>query len=549
MRPAQALIGSGAALLLLALSFPSVARSDEPAPPPTSAAPRASLIDELHAEVARFHEVGTFEGAALVAQGDEVLLAEAVGFSDRNHGAMNTPDTVFAAGSLSKQFTAAAILKLAQGGKLRLDDPLSRHLPEYPAHHLTRGGVPVTLDHLLHHTAALPDPDLSVDLMRARWHRPVSIADRINAAAIHPLRATPGQRFRYSNFGYDLLGEVARRASGSGLNDYLRNELLHPMGMFHTGFAVDSDDERRLARGSFRLLGRRLDAATLFNLTATPLSEAHASGGLRTTVGDLHRWTRLYQGRGPLAAPWVETMLKPGLEDYGCGVSSIDLEGVRGHWHNGALSPLGFTSELAYFPARQLTVAVLANVDLLEGNAAARLRTNLTRIALEKKATRSPSNGAAMGVQSALNGAFLFVTLGPLRRGFLLLLLLLQGARMLGRQKSRLSGAQHLIDAWSVGAAVLVLADLSSPVRWAGLVALTACAARCYQTARALPWMDRTRAHHAVMLAFVGVVLALVAWLLSGRLLPPFVLLAASLLAVELHARKTRSTPATAPHG
>ena len=230
-----------------------------------------------------------FSGAVLVAQHGEVVLDQGYGLADRAHGTPFTSDTLFDIASISKPFTAAAVLRLEMQGKLKVDDPLSRFFPEAPP-----DKAKITLHQLLTHTAGLPE-SLGPEYERLTRHH---FLERIFAAKlVHP----PGGRFLYSDDGYSLLAAVVEKVSGRSFGDFLHREVFQPAGMRHTGFLPEGQDRERLAHGY-----------TGDNDWGTSLDHPHApdgpwwnlrgNGGILTTAGDLYRWHVALQGNAVLSA-------------------------------------------------------------------------------------------------------------------------------------------------------------------------------------------------------------------------------------------------------
>lgn len=299
-------------------------------------------------------------GCAAAIERDGILLAAgAAGLADVSRGTPIAPTTVFYAGSVSKQFVAAAVLLLEERGALRLDDPVGRHLPELaPA--LGRA----TLRQLLQHTGGIPDY-LSLATRRGRdW------SDRFgNAEALALLTAVdsgdfdPGTRWRYSNGGYLLLAEVVARRSGQSFRAFADSALLGPLGMRDSHFHDDLDHPiARLA------LGHRGDSTGAW--TPWPLAfAAVGSGGLYTTVLDLARWSgnwwdNLLGRRDATLATRQSTRAVLSSGDtltYALGVV-IDRHGDRPvRRHSGGLA--GYRAGLVQFPLERLGIAVLCNSD------------------------------------------------------------------------------------------------------------------------------------------------------------------------------------------
>ena len=313
-----------------------------PAPASTPSPPEAVLEERLRrrleTEVARPEVAGMAVG--VVRRGDP-LLVEGFGFADLENEVPATPRTVFRIGSITKQFTAAAVLRLAEEERLDLDDPVSRWLPE-----AARAGE-VRLHHLLSHTAGLPrDPVGS-----STW-----IADSLAA----PRLGAPGERYGYSNVGYGLLGLVVERASGTSWPAYLEAAFFGPLGMTATRPCDPREIIPRRAEG-YTWLGDRL-----FNDDPLRYGPAlMASGGLCSTLEDLLRWQSALHG-GPLLAPesYRRMTTPPGVAapegtTYGFGVRVDAPRGSKVIHHSGGIS--GFLSELAWYPGEELAVAVLTN--------------------------------------------------------------------------------------------------------------------------------------------------------------------------------------------
>src|SRR5689334_22012719 len=200
----------------------------------TPAMADAEFTNQASEAVARIERDDGFSGVILVALGDHVLLRAAAGYADRERQIRNTPDSQFPLDSVTKQFTATAIMLLVQQGKVSLDDPISKY---YPASPMTWRNV--TIKHLLTHSSGIEDywvhrrvnydPDAASNLFRAP-------GDLFRAVQNDSLEFQPGTGFSYSNAGYALLAEVIERASGRSYRDFLRDEIFTPLGMRSTVF-------------------------------------------------------------------------------------------------------------------------------------------------------------------------------------------------------------------------------------------------------------------------------------------------------------------------
>jgi CubicO group peptidase (beta-lactamase class C family) len=270
-----------------------------------------------------------FSGVFLVARGGEVILEGGYGLADREAGTPVTPETVFDIGSITKQFTAAAILKLEDEGRLSTDDPIGRWLPDVPA---DRAGI--TIHHLLTHSSGLTG-DLGGD------YQVMPRDTLVRRALASELEAAPGERYDYSNLGYSLLGAIVEVASGLPYERFLHDRLLRPAGLEQTGYMIPAWTPQRLAvgyRGGQRW-GTPLDHAWADD---GPWWNLRANGGILSTVGDLHRWHLALEDDRLLSAGARRKMTEPHVSEgfgdshhgYGWAVSTTP-RGTRLVAHNG----------------------------------------------------------------------------------------------------------------------------------------------------------------------------------------------------------------------
>jgi CubicO group peptidase (beta-lactamase class C family) len=317
--------------------------------------PAALHAQDVDRVFARFQAPGS-PGCAVAASRDGApVLARAYGRASLEHDVPNTPETVFEAGSVSKQFTAAAVHVLARQGKLRLDDDVRRHLPELPEYVRT-----ITLRHLMSHTSGLRDWGTVAEA--AGWPRGSRVYTHGHVLDVvrrqRALNYAPGAEYLYSNTGYSLLAMVVERVSGERFADFTRRVLFEPAGMASTSWR---DDFARVvpgravaydtARGAFR--------------TAMPFENTHGHAGLLTTVGDLLRWNEAL-ARGAVGGPGMyEEMQRRGVLatgrriPYASGLVVGEHRGVPEVAHSGATA--GYRAYLARYPLQRLSVALLCN--------------------------------------------------------------------------------------------------------------------------------------------------------------------------------------------
>lgn len=321
---------------------------------PAAAQPSATEIDQCMAMAA---EALDFTGAALAARRNAVLSAAAYGVADRDTGRPNRVDTPFHTGSMGKMFAAVAIARLVEAGKLRFDDQVGDHVPDLPD-----AFGRVTIGQLLSHTAGYGDffrPDAMEAVRAARSARdflPLILAQAPDFA--------PGERFRYSNSGFAMLGIVVEEVSGQSYENFLRKEIFEPAGMTDTHFEITPDAAIGLTRatptGERSETPRRSEAMDTYGM---------AAGGVFSTVGDMHRFmAALLDGR--LLAPETVAILhsrhageanppRGRAVNYGYGFILEAEIGAVGHGGGGP----GVNGDLRGHPETGWIVAALGNAD------------------------------------------------------------------------------------------------------------------------------------------------------------------------------------------
>ncbi len=310
----------------------------------------------------------SFMGDVLVAKGDHIVLKAAYGYADLEWSIPNTVDTKFRIGSLTKQFTAAAILLLQERGKLNVNEPIKTYLPDVPD-----AWRKVTVDNLLTHTSGIPNftgaPGFNA--YERQNHTP---QESIALVQDKPLDFEPGTKFYYSNTNYVLLGEIIEHVSGMPYASFLRQNIFIPAGMTETGVDVDSAilPERAQGYDSTPDGFRHADAISM----TVPFS----AGFLYSTVGDLLKWERALFAGKVISAASLRSMTTPKLGDYGMGLFIRTADGHPLITHDGTIQ--GFESSLNYYPEQQLTIVVLGNVRTL---APRKIAAQLGKVAFGEK--------------------------------------------------------------------------------------------------------------------------------------------------------------------
>jgi CubicO group peptidase (beta-lactamase class C family) len=319
----------------------------------------------LAARLDQYMRESNFSGAILVAQKGKVLISQGYGLADRQNDVPNTPQTKFAIGSMTKAFTAMAIMILQERGQLTVQDPLCNYITDCPA-----AWKPITLHHLLTHTSGIHNytdlpPEIKDKIDYCKEYKPEDIIALFKDL---PLDFTPGNRWSYSNSGYFLLGSVIEKVSGESYETFIQKNVLQPLGMSETGY------DRLSTIVKNRASGYSVDQihSQIINAPCLEVSQNYAAGGLYSTVGDLYKWDQtLYTdqlvSKVTLNTIFTSTVSVPVMNGFPYG-------GVYGYgWviarHAGHLiiehsgGTYGFSSYLARYPDDQITVIVLSNLD------------------------------------------------------------------------------------------------------------------------------------------------------------------------------------------
>ena len=325
------------AVLALVLGLAGCSSTSAPAPPSSTAAvapPTASTMPAAPSSpdasvdgtptaapdlASQFREIlGTdFNGSALVSRDGDLLFAEGIGMADDANGIPNTPETRFRLGSVTKQFTAMAVLMLASQGLLKTTDPVCDYVDTCPD-----GWDVVTIEHLLSHSSGIANftDQPGFDPMKA-----ATPADTVASVADIPLAFEPGASFAYSNTGYVLLGMVIERASGLDYETFLEQHIFEPLGMADSGY--EHGDTPGLAVGY---------ASEFEQSDALDMSVPYAAGGLYSTVLDLQRWVDALDADALVDAAAMQRFVTPladtadgGNIGYAYGVSVGDEDGHR----------------------------------------------------------------------------------------------------------------------------------------------------------------------------------------------------------------------------
>jgi D-alanyl-D-alanine carboxypeptidase len=321
--------------------------------PADLAQPRLSQAEALAALSAQVDELAArdrFSGVVLVARNGKILLQKAVGRADREAGTPVTAETRFRLGSMNKMFTAIATLQLVEAGKIALDDPLGKHLSDYPNKDVARK---VTVRHLLTHSGGTGDifgPEFERHRLALREH-----GDYVKLYGSRGLLHEPGTEFRYSNYGFVLLGAIIERVTGSSYYDHVRRAVFQPAGMTST----DSQPETEPVPN--RSIGYTLENNNWVSNADTLPWRGTAAGGGYSTAGDLLRFAQALEAAKLISKKMLAEATAPQREQYGYGFAVRGEGPLRSYGHGGGAP--GMNGELRIYPQLGYVLVGRSNLD------------------------------------------------------------------------------------------------------------------------------------------------------------------------------------------
>ncbi len=337
-----AAIIAGSLLLLFVLSTTTCVAQDIEA-----------KVDEY---VGTYLKIGNFSGSILIAKEGRIPLSKGYGMADLEHDVPNTPQTIFRLGSVTKQFTSMAIMQLQEKRLLNVDDPIAKYLPTYP------NGEEITIHHLLTHTSGIPNftsfPDYEKTMML-----PSPVEKTIQRFKDKPLEFTPGEKFKYSNSGYILLGYIIEKVSGQFYEEFLKENIFQPLNMMNTGY----DHHHTLLK--HRASGYSTAGGELTNAAYIDMSIPHAAGALYSTVEDLYLWDRALYTEKLVKKSTLDRMFTPFVEaefgaikaHYAYGWSRLSLFNREVIAHGGGIN--GFRTNIARYVDDDVCIVVLSNIE------------------------------------------------------------------------------------------------------------------------------------------------------------------------------------------
>jgi CubicO group peptidase (beta-lactamase class C family) len=311
-----------------------------------------AAFDSILSEQFKSNEPGA---TALVARNGHIIYRRAFGMANLELHVPMRVDNVFRIGSITKQFTAVAILQLMEQGKLSLQDEITKFIPDYPT-----GGERITIEHLLTHTSGIRDYSSMKDTAQ-RGKLDFAPREMIDHFKNQPMRFAPGSRWEYSNSGYFVLGYIIEQITGKAYREYIEENFFTPLGMTNSLYASD-----------IRLINNRADGYTrgdhgFANAPYVSMTQPYAAGSIQSTVEDLFTWHQAVHSYKLLKKETLDKALKRftltnGNEtSYGYGWRFGSIQDSPSIWHGGLINR--FITMAMYLPNEDLFVAVFSNCE------------------------------------------------------------------------------------------------------------------------------------------------------------------------------------------
>lgn len=322
--------------------------------------------------------------AAIVVKKGEVVYKKGFGMGDMELNVPVQPDMVFRIGSITKQFTAVCILKLASEGKLSLQDDIKKYIPDY--------GIkePITIEHLLTHTSGIKSYT-NVDTFWQQMRKDMTPREIIRLTEKDTLEFKPGTKYNYNNTAFVMLGYIIEKISGKTYEAYLQQNIFTPLGMSNSYFGSES----RIIKN--RAKGYKKAEKDFYNSDYISMTLPHAAGSIISTVEDLWKWNKALYSYKIISKEWVDKLTTPyKLADgkstnYGYGLAISAIQGSPVYDHGGGIP--GFLTYGIYMPKEDVFVAVFSNCDCKSPDNAA---TKMAAIAIGK-----PYNFTALPLKEA----------------------------------------------------------------------------------------------------------------------------------------------------
>ncbi len=322
-----------------------------------------------------------FSGTVLIAKKGEILFQKGYGMANYELNVENTTDTKFQVGSITKQFTALAIMQLAEKGELDVQDPISKYFPDYP------NGEKITIHHLLTHRSGIWDYMHDIDFL-SNAKRTWSPQEIVSLFQGKPFSFPPGQKNEYSNSNYVLLGLIIEKLSGMSYEEYISKNILQPSNMHDSGYG----DNKKILQN--RASGYIMNMEQIENAPFMDPSYVYAAGAMYATAQDLYRWDQMLYTEELLSKIYLDRMFVPDQGGYGYGWKIREWNGYQHIYHDGEYS--GFSSQISRFPEQQTVIITLSN---FYHAPVSEINTNLAEILLGKEPQKKEKREAKIAPQ------------------------------------------------------------------------------------------------------------------------------------------------------
>lgn len=313
-----------------------------------------NLSAELDAMLQAKYKAGEPGAVALVAKGGKAIYRQAFGMADMENNVAMRPEHVFEIGSITKQFTAVSILMLMEQGKLKLDDPVTKYIPDYPMQ-----GSTITIHHLLTHTSGIKSYT-SLEKWTKVWRQDMKPMEMIDLFKNEPMEFAPGEKWNYNNSAYFMLGYIIEKASGIPYPEFLERNIFTPLGMKNTYYGSQSKIIKNRAQG----YQKQEDYVRAEYLS---LTQPYSAGSIMSTVDDLYTWQLAINANKLVKKETIQLAHTPvklnngKVQEYGYGWGIGEVNGSPTTEHSGGI--FGFLTNAIYLPKEDVFVAVFANCD------------------------------------------------------------------------------------------------------------------------------------------------------------------------------------------
>ena len=303
------------------------------------------IQEKIDQYISAYVEMDQFSGSVLVSKDGKILFKKSYGMANYELNVPNTTKTKFRLASLTKSFTAIAIMQLQEKGLLTVEDFLNKYIPDF------KNGGKITIHHLLTHTSGIPNFTV-VENFETRV-TPYTLTEIINKFKDKSLEFTPGEKFKYSNAGYYLLGYIIEQVSKKEYGSYIKQHILTPLKMSNSGY----DYNEIIIKN--RASGYKMQNGELINADYIYMKNVHASGGLFSTVEDMFLFDQALYSEKLLTKNSLNKIFTPFKSNYGYGWGIAEIHGKKFIGHNGNMD--GFQTNISRFTDDNVCIIILNN--------------------------------------------------------------------------------------------------------------------------------------------------------------------------------------------